>query len=123
MPTKKPTASSRAYSSWDVVVVPFPYTDQNSEKRRPALVISEPALDKDHGLTWLAMITSAGNRGWVADVAIADQSAAGLPSPSIIRAAKIATVDTARIIRRIGSLASDDRLNVIKSLKRYWLTY
>ena len=40
------------------------------------------------------MITSAANRGWEGDVDIADVTLAGLPAPSIVRTAKIATIDT-----------------------------
>jgi mRNA interferase MazF len=39
------------------------------------------------------MITSAVNRGWEGDVDIDDLSRAGLPVPSVIRTAKIATID------------------------------
>ncbi len=82
------------YAPWDVVIVPFPYADKLAEKRRPALVVSKPALEKDHGLIWLAMITSAENRGWTGDVPIADLARAGLPAPSLVRPAKIATVES-----------------------------
>ena len=42
------------------------------------------------------MITAAENRGWPGDVEISDAQAAGLPAPSVIRTAKIATIDVAR---------------------------
>jgi mRNA interferase MazF len=42
------------------------------------------------------MITSAANRGWPGDVDIPDARAAGLPAASVIRTAKIATIDLAR---------------------------
>ena len=123
MPTRRPTASSKSasYALWDVVVVPFPYTDRATQQRRPALVVSKPALDQDHSLTWLVMITSSANRGWVGDVAVTDQAKAGLPAPSIIRPTKIATVDTALILGRLGSVGAVDRTAVLKTIKRYAL--
>jgi mRNA interferase MazF len=48
------------------------------------------------------MITSAENRGWPGDVEfVANYSAAGLPAPSLIRTAKVATVE-ARHVEPIG---------------------
>jgi mRNA interferase MazF len=123
MPTKRPTASSKSarFAPWDVVLVPFPYTDRTTQQRRPALIVSKHALEQDHSLTWLVMITSTANRGWAGDVAITDQAKAGLPAPSIIRPTKIATVDTALILRRLGSIAPADRSAVLQTIKRYAL--
>jgi mRNA interferase MazF len=96
------------YAPFDLVVVPFPYTDRLSEKRRPAVVVSRPALARDHGLVWLVMVTSAENRRWSTDVEVSDLKRAGLPAPSRVRPAKIATVDAGHILRRIGRLAPKD---------------
>jgi mRNA interferase MazF len=100
------------YASFDIVVVPFPYADRLAEKRRPALVVSVPALQKCFGLVWLMMITSADNPAWDCDVAISDLKLAGLPAPSVVRPAKIATVDATRILRRIGKLSAKDARKV-----------
>jgi mRNA interferase MazF len=69
-----------------------------------------------HGQIWLVMITSAENRGWPDDVRISDLRAAGLPAPSIVRAAKIATVD-ARDAQRLGTLPIADREAVASRLR------
>jgi mRNA interferase MazF len=95
--------SDTRFAPFDVVVVPFPYADRLAEKRRPALVMSNRRL-AIHGLIWVAMITSAENEPWSSDVAIADLGRAGLPAPSVVRPAKIATIDPSRIDRRIGRL-------------------
>jgi len=39
------------------------------------------------------MITSAENRGWPGDVTVENLAQAGLPAPSVIRTAKIATIE------------------------------
>ncbi len=77
----------------DVVKVPFPYTDRPTRQYRPALVVAAGDLEDAHGLLWVLMITSAENRRWPEDVAIGDPGAAGLPAPSVIRTAKIATIE------------------------------
>jgi mRNA interferase MazF len=50
------------------------------------------------------MITSAANAPWSSDVPIADLARAGLPAPSVVRTAKIACIEPARIERRAGRL-------------------
>jgi mRNA interferase MazF len=54
------------------------------------------------------MITSAANRGWPGDVPISDLGMAGLPVQSIVRPAKIATIE-ARDADRLGALPVPDR--------------
>ena len=79
----------------DVVKVPFPYTDRPTRQYRPALVVAAGHLEEAHGLLWVVMITSAENRGWPEDLTISDLKAAGLPAPSVIRTAMIATIEAA----------------------------
>jgi mRNA interferase MazF len=87
-----------------IVRVPFPYTDRDTRQRRPALVVSDGNLGRDRGLVWVVMITSAANSRWPDDVLIDhDHAALGLPVPSLIRPAKIATIDAAAA-DRIGML-------------------
>lgn len=79
-----------------IVRVPFPYTDRETRRHRPALVVSDGGRGPGAALLWVAMITSAENRRWDDDVAIAEgHREAGLPVPSLIRTAKIATIDAA----------------------------
>ena len=105
------------FDEWDVVKVPFPYTDRPVRQQRPALVVAAGALEQAHGLLWVLMITSADNRGWPDDVAVSDLPTAGLPAPSVVRCAKIATID-ARDAQRIGRLASLDRAKIATRLRR-----
>src|SRR6266567_23985 len=91
---RKPTKRAMpGFEVWDIVKVPFPYTDRPVRQRRPALVIAAGELETAHELLWLVMVTSAANRGWPGDVLISDLAFAGLPIPSIIRPAKIATIE------------------------------
>jgi mRNA interferase MazF len=89
----------------DVIKVPFPYTDRATRQWRPALVVSTGAIEDRHGLLWVAMITSAENRGWHGDVAVGDLRLAGLPVPSVVRTAKIATIE-AGDATRLGRVAA-----------------
>ncbi|MDE2949633.1 MAG: type II toxin-antitoxin system PemK/MazF family toxin [Chloroflexota bacterium] len=94
------------FESFDVVVVPFPFSDRGTVKRRPALTISSADFNRNHRQLILAMITSTGS-GWPSDVVIADWQDAGLNVPCRIRF-KLFTLDDALIIRRLGRLTKRD---------------
>ena len=96
------TSNSRLKQG-DVVVVPLPYADQFAEKRRPAVVISGNAFNTRTKLVWVAMITSAVNISWPDDVPL-NLKNTGLNSPSVVRIAKLATIDPVRIIRVAGKI-------------------
>jgi mRNA interferase MazF len=117
-PPRSQKAQSERFDTFDIVVVPFPYADRLAEKRRPALVISTRKL-APFGLIWVAMITSADNAPWACDVAIADLVRAGLPAPSVVRTAKIACIEPARIERRAGRLEKTTAKAVARKLKGF----
>lgn len=93
---------------FDVVVVPFPYSDRLAEKRRPALVVSHRDMPARLGRIWVAMITSV-PQNEIGDVPITDLDAAGLPVASTLRASKLATIDVGRVIRVAGRLSDLDQ--------------
>jgi mRNA interferase MazF len=99
-------------------VVPFPFTDHATSKRRPALVLSDAQVfNRQVGQAVLAMITSAKNSDWPLDVEIQDLDMAGLPSVSVIRM-KLFTLDEQLILKKAGSLATVDRQRVTQALGR-----
>jgi len=105
-----------AYKKYDVVTVPFPFTDSEVQKRRPALVLSDHAtFNAKIGHSVMAMITSAKNAPWPLDVRIADLPQAGLPAPSVVRM-KLFTLDHRFVVGKLGVLSSADRLLVNGSL-------
>jgi mRNA interferase MazF len=106
------------FEAFDVVVVPFPFTDKTTTKRRPALVLSEAkTFNKCIAHCVMAMITSASNSDWPLDVEIDDIEAAGLPSASIVRM-KLFTLDNQLVIRKAGALAPKDRKAVAQALQK-----
>lgn len=101
----------------DVVKVPFPYTDRATRQSRPALVVSVGSLEASHHLIWVVMITSAENRGWPGDVIVNDLELAGLPAPSIIRTAKIATIE-ASDATKLGKISAAQLKQVLSKIVR-----
>ena len=76
--------------------LPFPHADGSTNQHRPALLLAAIGPAAAPFVLWVLMITSAQGRPWPQDVAIPDHLAAGLPAPSVIRCAKIATIDATR---------------------------
>jgi mRNA interferase MazF len=105
----------RDFESWDVVKVPFPYTNRPVQQRRPALVVAVPEASGTPALLWVLMVTSDDNRGWPGDVSVSDLAEAGLPAPSVVRTAKIATIE-AGDAEPIGRLPKADRQQVAREL-------
>ncbi len=104
------------FEPFDVLVVPFPFTDSAAVKLRPALVLSTRQFHERIGQLVLAMITSRENRGWPLDVEISDLRAAGLPHPSVIRM-KLFTLDERFVQRKAGGLNTPDRRAVHRALR------
>ena len=49
----------QTFDTWDIIKVPFPYTDRPVRERRPALVVASASIQELHGLLWVMMITSS----------------------------------------------------------------
>ncbi len=109
------------FEPWDIVKVPFPYTDRPVRQRRPALVVAAGDLQAHHSLVWVLMVTSADNRSWPTDVAISALDSAGLPAASVVRTAKIAVIDC-RDAERLGTLPNADRTAVVAHLAEHLAT-
>jgi mRNA interferase MazF len=103
--------------AWEVVVVPFPFTDRATTKRRPALVLSRERFNR-YGHSVLAMITSASHEPWAGDTLIVDLDATGLKTPSLVRL-KLFTVDNRFIARNVGTLDATDREAVSKQMTAF----
>ena len=101
--------------AFDVVAVPFPFTDSPRVVKRPALALSRPEFNT-HGYTVLAMITDARNEPWPLDVRV-DHRSAGLKLASVVRM-KFFTLDNRLISGKIGALPAPDRRKVLASLQK-----
>ena len=103
------------YKIFDIVRVPFPFTDQEKAKLRPALVISSEKYAAETAHCVLAMITTAKNSHWKNDLIIDDFQSANLPVPSKIRF-KIFTLDNRFIVDKLGILDKKTSLLLKRSL-------
>lgn len=104
------------FDRFDVVSVPFPYTDRPIRQRRPAIVVSQPAHEQATGLIWVVMITAAENRAWPGDVPLGDPRQAGLSIPSVVRPSKIATLEATQATR-IGRVPAAEQHAVQSAIR------
>jgi len=106
------------FDRFSVVRVPFPFTDREAFKNRPALVLSDAeAFNTPAGHSVLAMITSADNAPWPLDCSVGDLEQAGLPAPSKVRF-KLFTLDHRLIRGVLGHLAEEDVQRVTSALRQ-----
>ena len=111
-----PAPSALGLQAFDIVVVPFPFTDRTASKRRPALVLSGGPFNQQAQHAVLAMITSAGQFAWPGDSPIDDLTAAGLSSACLVRL-KLFTLDERLVIRKVGALAVADQKKLLTNWK------
>ncbi len=102
---------------WDVVVVPFPFTEQAGTKRRPAVVLSKKKFN-DHGHTLLLMITTQGHQPWPGDTEITQFQVSGLSRICVVRL-KAFTLDNRLILKQLGALSTRDRRVVTQHVQQY----
>ena len=106
------------YSQFDVVIVPFPFTEKDASKRRPALVLSgKSEFNEAAGHSVMAMITTASHSSWPLDIRLSDLESTGLKVASIVRM-KLFTIDHTLIRERIGSLGTNDQVSVRAALSQ-----
>ena len=93
----------------DVVLVPFPFTDQSASKRRPAVVVSSAGYAAERIDVVVMPITSQLRASPAfAEVWLERWAEAGLLKPSAVKPV-IATLEQRLVIRALGSVDASDR--------------
>ncbi len=101
----------------DLVLVPFPFTDQSTVKKRPAVVISSGTYHRERPDVVLMAVTSQPRgSGAFGEVEVKDWKAAGLLKPSVIKPV-MATIEQRLVIKHLGRLTENDRLSLTGALK------
>ena len=101
----------------DLVLVPFPFTDQTGIKKRPAIVISSEAYQSQRPDVVVMAVTSQVVRGAgaVGEVLISEWQKAGLPKASLIKPI-VTTIEKRLILRKLGELQEPDRTALRQAL-------
>lgn len=103
------------YNQFDVVLVPFPFTDKNVSKKRPALVLNNKNYQIKTNHLILAMITSAKNSRWDNDFEIKEIKTTGLKISCVVRY-KIFSLDERIILKKIGSISANEQAQIKEDL-------
>lgn len=101
----------------DVVLVPFPFTDQSSSKKRPAVVVSSPAYNAERPDVIIMAITSQVRPENRFDLPLQNWQQANLLKPSVVKPV-IATIEQGLVIRPLGRLSEKDQKTLGEELKR-----
>lgn len=99
-----------AYRQGDVLLVPFPFTDQSGNKKRPAVVLSGDTYNRTHPDVILAPITSQ-VKSTPDEASLAHWRAAGLLKHSVVKPI-LSSFDIRLVRRKLGSLSASDRAQV-----------
>jgi mRNA interferase MazF len=105
------------YDFGDVVLVPFPFTNQAAAKRRPGVVVSSHAYNRAKPDVVLMAITSQFRPlPNIGEVWIGQWQAAGLLKASAIKPV-FATIEQRLVMRRLGTLAAADQSDLKNAIR------
>lgn len=103
------------YNQFDIVLVPFPFTDKSTTKKRPAIVLNNQNYQIKNNHLILAMITSAKNSNWESDLPIKELESTGLKTECVIRY-KIFSLDERIILKKIGKISENEQKQIKENL-------
>jgi len=104
------------YSTHDVVLVRYPFSDVSTTKVRPAVVVSAPHASRD---LFVVPLTSRTTDLLAGEFVLADWAGVGLNVPSAAKRG-VYTIHETLVIKRIGRLTAADAQQLDRSL-RQWL--
>lgn len=108
-----------AFDKGDIVLLPFPFTNLKTTKRRPGLVISPKVFNKAGDTTILFMTSNTATLPREGDVLVQKIKEAGLPKPTLVRM-KFVTIANALILKKIGKLPAGDMKRVKAQVMRFF---
>ena len=110
--------TTTAYEFGDVVLVPFPFTDQRTTKRRPAVIVSSPAYHRSRPDVIIMAITSrtAAATSSLGESPIGRWKKAGLLRPSLFKPL-IATIEGGLVLRKLGCMHESDLVRLRQALE------
>jgi mRNA interferase MazF len=102
-------------SKGDVVLLNFPFSDLSGKKMRPALVLAVRRTE-----VTVAFISSQVDKMEADDLAFPAATHTGLTRPSLVRVAKLATLDRQQIQYGMGQLSADELARVDAAMRRVY---
>ena len=104
-----------AYSFGNIVLVPFPFTDQSAVKKRPAVVVSSDAYNRKRpDIIIMAVTSQMRSAGYFGDIVVNQWQQAGLLKPSVIKPI-VTTIERSLVIKTLDRLKKEDRNSLRES--------
>ena len=97
-----------SYSFGDVVLVGFPFTNLQTTKRRPAVIIHSHAYQDRPDVILMAITSQVRQSPANGEAALQEWQVAGLAKPSVFKPL-IATLEKDQVDKRLGQLSVGDR--------------
>ena len=104
----------------EIVLVPFPYSDLSSIKRRPVLVVSNNEYNAKYNDVVVVVISSKIRKDDNYSILLSDDDLEYgiLPEESAIRVHKLFTIDKKRILKKFSFVKAEKYQDVYKKLIR-----
>lgn len=102
----------------DIILVPFPFSDQTTTKKRPAVVISSDGYNENSPDIIIMAITSRTEQTFNIDERFIEKwQNAGLLRPSTMKPV-ISTIEKSLILKKLGRLSPRDLTSMDKVLRK-----
>lgn len=96
------------YSFGDIVLVPFPFTDQSAAKKRPAVIVSSEEYNhRRPDIVLMAVTSQMGCGEYYGDMPVNLWKKAGLLKPSVIKPI-FTTIEKSLVLKKLGRLENED---------------
>lgn len=97
-----------SFNFGDVVLVPFPFTDQSGNKKRPAVIVSSAGYNANRRDIVIMAITSRVRQPLeFGESMLVDWQGAGLIKASVFKPV-VATIEQGLVVRVMGQLSAPD---------------
>lgn len=91
------------YNQREIILVPFPYSDLSSSKRRPCLIVSNNKYNENHADVVVCVITSnLFEDDYSVSLSNENLEYGVLPEKSVVKVHKLFTIDKAKIIKKFS---------------------
>lgn len=100
--------NTTSYSFGDLILVPFPFTDQTTSKKRPGVVVSTAGYNRERpDLIIMAVTSQLRPLGLTGEAMVEEWREAGLLKPSVIKPI-LATLEKGLVLKKLGRLSEKD---------------
>jgi len=107
------------YNKGDIVLVPFPFSDQTATKKRPAVIISSDRYNNTSSDIVIMAITSKTDKNLtIGECLINNWQDAGLLKPSVLKPA-ISTIEQTLVLKKLGRLSQKDLILMENTLVEF----